>query len=225
MKRRWYERQISLLGVAAVIVMALVVASCYPGDVTSAQQLDTVVTQYDTEYNFSKNGTYAMPDVVIHVCEIDELDPPSDCIDLGHDHDQLMLNLVVSNMNDLGYTRIPFDQITEANKPDVAVVIWAIGTNNWQAWVNYWPGWGWCCGPGWGWYYPPTVSVTNYQTGTIHVEMADTNLVPPDGSEALVIEWTGTLNGLLSSSSNTSQRVTDGINQMFTQSQYLNSGN
>ena len=45
MKKRWYERQSSLLGVLAVMLVALAVASCYPGDVTSVQQLDTVVTQ------------------------------------------------------------------------------------------------------------------------------------------------------------------------------------
>lgn len=224
MKKRWYERQSSLFGVLAVMLVALAVASCYPGDVTSVQQLDTVVTQYNTEYDFSKNMTWAMPDEVIHPCEIPELEPPSGCIDLSHDYDDLMLSLVANNMNSLGYTRIPWDQVTSENRPDVALVLWAIGTNNWQAWVGWWPGWGWGA-PGWGWWYPPTISVTNYQTGSVHVEMVDGNLEPPDGSEGLVIEWVGTLNGLLSSSSNTSQRLTDGINQMFTQSQYLRIGN
>ena len=54
-----------------------------------------------------------------------------------------MLSLVANNMNSLGYTRIPWDQVTSENRPDVALVLWAIGTNNWQAWVGWWPGWGW----------------------------------------------------------------------------------
>ena len=88
-----------------------------------------------------------------------------------------------------------------------------------------WPGWG-CCGPGWGWWYPPTVSVTNFQTGSVFVEMIDPDEQPPDTDlDALVIEWSAVLNGVLSSSSNTSKRLEDGVNQMFKQSQYLKVGN
>lgn len=230
-KRRGHPNPVPL---AAGSVLLL--ASCYPGDVANIQDLDTVVTVYNVDYDFAKNTTYAMPDFVVHVCEIEELDPPEDCVELSHDFDDLMLSLVADNMAAMGYTRIPVDQISDSNRPDVVALVTAVGSVTWFYYQSYpwwpawggWPGWG-CCGPGYGWWYPGYISVGSYRSGTISVKLVDPDEpLPPEaeGEDLIPVQWDGALNGLLGSSAgSTATRLTDGIDQMFEQSAYLSAGN
>ena len=60
MKKRW-----SVLPALAGALLLL--ASCYPGEVTSVQQLDVVVTTHDDTVTFTNFATYALLDSVVHI--------------------------------------------------------------------------------------------------------------------------------------------------------------
>ena len=60
MKKRW-----SVLPALAGALLLL--ASCYPGEVTSLAQLDVVVTAHDDTVTFTRFTTYALLDSVAHI--------------------------------------------------------------------------------------------------------------------------------------------------------------
>lgn len=220
---RLKRREAGLLAALSAVFLV----GCYPDQITSVQDLDVVATQYDTEYAFSANGTWAMPDSIAHVCDFVDVDG---CIELRRDLDDEILAKVAAEMAALGYTRIPTDQINPGNVPDVVLLTSALGTRttviySWYPGWGWWGGWGWCpgCwGPGWGWGYPP-VGVTSYESGSLIVSMVDPDLEPEE-EEMIPTPWLGVLNGLLQSGTPAS-RIDDGLTQMFAQSPYLRAGN
>ncbi len=60
MKKKWYA-------FPALAGALLAVSSCYPGEVTSVQQLDIVVTVHDETVDFTSYTTYALLDSVVHI--------------------------------------------------------------------------------------------------------------------------------------------------------------
>jgi hypothetical protein len=198
---------------AAVAAVALS-AGCYPDrSVSSAAQLDLVLTQVNPNSVFRGVATYSLADSIVHLI------PEGSEDTLSRAYDQLILNTVKSNLDGLGWTEVAN---TQDNPPDVAVEVSAIATENY-AWISYpwFPYWGWY----WPWYpgyapiYPPTTIVYNYKTGTLIMDMIDAKN-PDTPGQKLKIMWTGALNGVLETG-NASARLTSGINQAFTQSPYL----
>lgn len=144
-----------------------------------------------------------------------------------------------------GYTRV-FYSDTVTHNPDIMIAVSAIKTTNVTVgwWYPYYPGWGW--GWGWGWYksapadrganyyyggypgyYPPgwgwggVPYYSSYTTGTLLMEMTNPNdyrIV--DNDTVVPMYWAAGANGVLSNGSNTS-RITNDIDQAFTQSPYL----
>ena len=93
----------------------------------------------------------------------------------------------------LGYTRLP--TYDPDNPPDVVVTISGIAIQNTDVYVSYpwWDYWGWygwpCCyGPGWGVGYP-VVTATQYDVGTIVIDMWDVRRADPGGSGSLPSGW------------------------------------
>lgn len=200
-----------------LVVLALGIASCYPGQPEDIQQLDTALTLYDDTVDFTSFSTYAMPDSVNHFCPDTT---GASCVDVTRDYDQLMLSTVAQNMQALGYTRDM--NPSETNPPDVLVTVAVTATDNWAVYGWPWyPWWGWypCCwGPGWNPWYPSWGAV-NYQTGTVLITMFNVDTADNDQIPAV---WEGTLNGLLGTTASVTQtRLVNGINQVFDQSPYL----
>jgi len=207
---------------AAMAVLAA--PGCYPGDGPSnVQDLDVVVTIHDEDVDFGSFATYAMPDTVLHVSG----EQGDDIIDLSRDHDELILDLVADNMEAAGYVR---EMDPQTNGADLILLVGAIGTERtdywygggWWGYWDYYPGWGYPgypgYGPGWGWGYPPYIGSTTFEKGTIVLTLLD-----PDGAieeEELPIVWGAAGRGLLSESGS-GGRITNAINQMFSQSPYL----
>jgi Domain of unknown function (DUF4136) len=215
------QRPGRLLGavLAGWAIMAL--AACWPGDVSSVQDLDVVLTVHDSTADFSK-PTYAMPDTVM---EIDL--GIGDKIEISHQYDSLILAEVARQMNALGYQRQTPAQVQQ-NGADYILVVQVSarevtsyyasypGCGYWDYW--YWGYWGGC----WGWYYPPVVGEVTYQVGTVFMDMLE-GTVDPD-QEAFPRIWIGALNGLLQGSA-TQQRIISGIEQAYAQSPYLGTTN
>lgn len=205
----------------ALFAGLVMLAGCYPSTSKRTEDLDVVATRYDEENDFAAYQTYYIVDTVIQIGDPDG----SGYIDLMLTREEMdaIVGRVVSNMAELNYTRV----MDPTENPDVGIFIEAIAQ---QVTViyTYPPGWGWGWWPGWGpgwgpgWWYPPSVGGYSYPVGTLIVNYADTERrINDDGVEYIYVPWLGVLNGLLSSSSGSDQRVLNGIDQMFDQSQYL----
>ena len=134
--------------------------SCYPGDVTTFEELDLVVTFHDDTVTFTNFQTYFVPDSVVH---LDLSDPTNDDL-LDRANDALILTSVRSNLEALGYVQAADENTT----PDVVVLVAATAQQNIDVYVSYpwYDYWGWyggwgCCGTGWGYYYPWAPVITD----------------------------------------------------------------
>ncbi len=211
-------RKKKLVGLFSLLILSsFVLYSCYPDYGLTTSDYDTVITLFDKDANF-KQPTYAMPDSIVHFVEEGT---PEDEIDRSKD--ALILSTIVSNMTKLGYQRVAVDTTMDA--PGFALLVGVTTADNYvTAWYpgwGYWGGWGWWGGgyPGWG--YPGGSTTYSYTTGTIFMTMLDPgkdNIIDDNKFGAV---WLARINGILSSSINTSARITQRINDAFNQSPYL----
>lgn len=200
-----------LLMLYAAVGAALLFSSCYPDYNLSATDYDLVMTRYAPGTNFGAYDTYMMPDTVIHI-DGDTLTGTNKL--LSRKYDQAILSTVAAHMQALGYQRVAVDT---TNPADVALIVAASGSTTiyYNYWYPYYPGYG-----GWGgWYYPPTVSVGSYSTGTLYVNMLDP--AQRDSQRRFPVVWFAAANGLLNATSSPATRITEAIDQAFAQSPYL----
>jgi len=199
----------------AFLALPLVLMSCYPGEITNIEELDTVGTLYNPNVQYSRFYNYFMPDSVSVTDE--RSNPGESTLPPGLADD--MLNTVASRLASLGY--MPVGTVAEA---DVGVAVGVILSDEyflsvgypwWGYWGGYYPGW-----PGWG-YYPPVTTAYRYETGTVLIDMLD---FTSTNTDTVNVVWQAGLNGLASSKSTVnSNRILSGINQAFDQSSYLKS--
>jgi hypothetical protein len=195
--------------------LILMIPGCYPSEDFFVEELDLVVTNYDVDEDYSRFRTFAVPDSVVRIGGDGDDDGPGP-------FDQLMLDLVRSNMQDLGYIE---ESDPENNPPDLVVLVELLVVNNvvvapcypgwgwWGGWPPYW-GPGWCGGVPW-------VPVGSYTTGTIILDMIDLDQAD-DVEEEVPIVWAAYLNGLVTGSdASMADRIEKNIDQAFVQSSYL----
>lgn len=208
-----------LYGVLVLTAAGIVIlGGCYPGEITSVQEADLVATLFDKEANFAALKTYAMPDSIIHVCDVpeEEQDCPSE---LTRRYDAQILSLIQQNLEREGFTRVANPQ-----QADVFVGV-AANARDFTGYYSYGWWWGWYYPgyPGWGWYYPGYAVPYEYTIGTVYIAMFD-----PDKADApnkrLGAVWLAAINGLLGEGGNPQTRINTTINQAFTQSPYLGEG-
>ena len=207
-----------VLGAMAALAITAIVA-CYPGEPTNVGELDMVATIYDTAFNYQTNRTFFQFDTVFHLRDTAN---PADSVFISRQFDQQMINLVKTNMRNLGY----IDSTPSLNfQPDVYTSISITASRNYQAY-SFYPWWGYpgypfwpCClgGPGWGY---PTTQVTSYRVGTIFVDMIDVDQTV--ATDTIQIIWNAAINGPFEGSELvTVERIDRTFNQSFVQSQYL----
>ncbi|UCD23780.1 MAG: DUF4136 domain-containing protein [Gemmatimonadota bacterium] len=217
--------------VGAALSLGIGAAACYPGSIENIQELDVVVTVQDTSVDYSQFLLYAMPDTIVQINDTAE-----GSVELGRDHDALILSTIAQRMAQLGYVRVtipePPQVLPPDSTPDLVVLVTSVGVeNSYYAWYpgwgywGWWPGWGYWpgYGPGYGWGYPGYWVQGSYQAGTLFMDMLDPNApAQPVEPPEIPVVWTGALNGVLGgSSAGTATRLTDGINRAFDQSPYL----
>ncbi len=213
-KNKIWQRYLPIL---FLFILTISLTSCYTDYGLTSADYDIVLTKYDKTTDFSAFKTFSLVDSVFHITG-DEDEPDSDL--LSREYDNLVISTIRTNMLNLGYTEIT--EPTDQNKPDVVVVIQALGTQVDQYYTGgYYPGWGY---PGWGgwWggYYPPYVGKTTYYVGTLYIDYFDVAASEADPNDYLVAPWYATLNGLLNSGG-TEARLASSIDQAFEQSPYL----
>ncbi len=195
------------------LVVAIVgLLGCYPGNVTVAE-LDTALTIYDHEEDFSRFKTYHLPDTIVPIGDGDE--------NYEDKYDRQMLDQIRQNLDAIGYVSI--DSINEA---DIVILVEKQNSELLVGWIpcaTCWCGY-WCWYPGWGWggynpYYPGGGVVYSYPIGTLYISMFD------PGTEMemnLVAPWVASINGLVSGTdSDILGRLDRLIDQVFKQSPYL----
>jgi hypothetical protein len=221
-------RLIALEPTVVLLGLALALAACYPGEVTSVSELDTVSTLFDANADWGSFQTYALPDTIVHIIGEDQ-----DSLPISRMFDQDILDLVRSRIEEYGYELEP-DPVS--NPPDVVFLVSVTASENWVGWVSppwwdywgWWPGWGYyppAWGPGWGWGYPccGSIGVARFTTGTLFVDLLDPKS-PFEEDLLIPIYWTAAVNGLLTGTGPSPvmlDRITRGVNQAFDQSPYL----
>ena len=211
------EKKWSVLPVLAGALLLFV--SCYPGEVTSVQQLDVVITAHDDTVTFTSFATYGLLDSVVHI-DGDTLGLIPDTL-LSRANDALILATIRAGIEAKGYVEEPNPA---TNTPDVLFLVGATSATT-TAYFSYgwWPYYGWypyysCCyGPGYGWGYPSGgVGSVTYDAGTLVITMLDPSR-PGTGMEAPVL-WAAGMNGLLTGSdASQAARITNLIDQAFDQ--------
>lgn len=195
---------------------------CYPDKIDYLDEYDLAATRYDENADFSSYGTFTVVDTIMHLTEDGEDDP-----NFSRDNDAYILGLIRDNMSANGYTEIA--NADSLNPADLVLFVEALSSDYYQYWGYYYDYWGWY--GGWGGYYPgypwyPSYPwypgyVTSYSTGTLMIEMFDSKSYDPE-EHTINGVWMGVVDGMLSGNSVSSkQRLDKQINQLFTQSEYL----
>jgi hypothetical protein len=200
-----------ILQILSFTALAFLLTQCYPAGPEYVDEMDLVYSNYDPACNFTAKHTFAIPNKIMKID--DDLvngGGPNFVKDI---YAKQMLDLIRLNMTNNGWSEVDVDSNP---KPDVvlAPVAYELTTTYYYGYGGYWDWW-----YGYGWYYPYPVT-TSYSTGSLIVTMADPNDLSPDDKMHAV--WGFVVNGVLEgSTASFTQRITKGINQAFTQSQYL----
>jgi len=206
------NRRSVLMGAGVLVVLgALVLAACYPGEITSIQQLDVAITQWDTTYTWSK------PDTVVGIYDSIVIVGDTTGDTLADVMDSTINARVKAGFEGYGYTTriVPTSaDSTWIDSVDYLVTTSVLRTTNvsvtsypYNPWYPCWSCW------------PPT-RVDTWESGTLFLDMF--NDVPPTDSTAPPIVWEGVINGPLSTNTAANvQRLNDLITQVFAQSPYL----
>ncbi len=217
-------KQRRLHGIILLIPLIGLLSGCYPDKLDYVDEYDLAGTLYDEGADFQSYATFHVVDTVIHLTEDGKDDP-----NLNREHDEFILETIRQNMLDYGYTQVASPD--SLNRPDVELLVQVTSQDfytYYSYWYNYWgwyPGWGWWYPPGWGGWYPgyPWYPgyISSYSTGTLIVEMLDTE-IQPEPLDRPGMVWAGVINGLLSGNvQNTRARLDKQLNQLFVQSPYL----
>lgn len=214
-----------------LLLVVLLVPSCYPDYSLTTEDYRTVVTlydqeMYDTPENKAQLTSFYLIDSVFHVLNEGEEDT------ITRKYDRQLLDYVASNFRSLNW-----QQVTDTAGgviPSTAVRVSVSSSTTIGYYFNYWGGWypwyggGWWGYPGWGWggYYPPywgSGGTYSYTTGSVFVQQ-DLITLPANPADSVDLKpiWVGSSNGLLSSSTKSNLDILAyEIRQMFTQSPYL----
>lgn len=196
--------KIKFLAAALLICTAGVISSCYYDYGIDPDSSNVVVTLYDNQYDFSTVHRYILDTAVNQIGGT-----------VTTAYNNLINTTMITNLNSLGWTRIPNPTAADSTAADVVIVGSGITSSTYV--VDY--GDYWWYGGGYYWYYPPYYSYSySYTTGTLIMAIADKKLKTAD---QLPIIWSGMLNGATGQTSSPSSIITSGINQAFSQSGYL----
>lgn len=210
--------------IAVLLVLVLALAGCYPEGYETYGETDIVVTDYNTNYNFSGISTYFIPDTIRYIGEDDP----------DRSWDDFIIGELEQGFESMGYTRLA--AYSHNNPPDVVITVSVLLNENTIIYSDPWyPGWGYggwgYPGYGWGyWGYPgygygyPWSGynyISSYSIGTLMWNLWDPDNVI-DETTTIPIEYTALINGLMGSSTSTTQiRLAEGIDKAFKQSAYL----
>jgi hypothetical protein len=198
-----------LLKILSLTAIVFLLTQCYPAGPEYVDELDLVYSNYDPEFDFTAKRTYYIPDKIMKIDE--DLVAGEDPNFVKEPEATQLLTQIKNNMTANGWALVNKD-----SNPDVVLAPVAYLLTTTYYYGGWWGGWygGW-----YGWYYPYPVT-TSYTTGSLIVTMLDPNDRGADDKARAV--WNFIISGLLEgSSASFVARYTKGIDQAFTQSEYL----
>ncbi len=207
------NRRPAWTGVGVLVVLgALVLAACYPGEITSIQQLDVAVTHWDTTY------TWAKPDTTVGLYDSIVIVGDTTGDTLATVLDSTIRARVKAGFEGYGYTTrlVPTSaDSTWVDSADYLVTLSVLRTTNVSVSYNPWNPWYPC------YYCWPPPRVDTWESGTLFIDMW--NDIPDTANNASPpVVWEGIVNGPLSSNVAVNVERLDGlIRQVFDQSPYL----
>ena len=203
-----------------LIGIVFLVIGCYPDSGTnSLDELDSVVTLYDSTVKFNSMKTFFLADSVLHFT--------SDGADsISRDYDELILSSLNENLLKRGFSR---KNKPLSSPPDLVVFVTVLAAKHsgsiWKP--GWWYDWAWNEWLHFPWDEDSVPSMSGYEvpysysTGTIIVYMIDTSQSSID-FERLQVVWNASINGVLAQKeTNTAQRIQSLVDQAFDQSPYL----
>ena len=205
--------KITLSVITGFLLLAVIGCTKYPDLYDDERTKDLSLTLYDNTNDFSPYLTYSIVDTVGNV--ITEDDTLALEVSMFSD---LIISQINTNMTSLGYTKVD----TSAN-PDLLINAHTLSVDiNYIG--SYYPYYGWGGGgywgyPGYGYYYPYYYSYTK-SFGTVVMDIVDAKN-RNDQTQQLKVVWTGLVLGATNSTGSASSRITNGIDECFTQSSYL----
>lgn len=191
-----------------VLLIALF-AGCYPQGPDFIEDMDIVVTRFESGYDFNSKQTYARPDRIVKITGDKQ----------GNDDPEYIPDIIATsilatidkNMTAMGYQKVDID-----DNPDLLLTPASWETTNIIYYYDYWYWWYGGYYPYWGWGYPGYVS--SYSTGTLFFGLVDPDVTSANGNP--IFQWIGAANGILTYSYNAT-RVNNVIDKAFAQSPYL----
>jgi hypothetical protein len=197
--------------VYAVILLAF--ASCEtPIDSRKLVDEFVVVTNFDTEADFSEYTTYAIPTDTIGFITNTNL---NDTLLLQSEADfpRPVIDRIRANLNTRGYTRVGRNE-----NPDIGVTVTLVNDFNIFQQVVYPSGY-YSGYYGYGsWYYYPYVNTYAYNSGVLIIELVD--LKNRNAQNEVKVIWNSYM-GDVYASSNAKEDAVEAIDQAFTQSDYI----
>ena len=204
---------------------SFIICSCAPdAGLNDVSDYDVVVTLFDRNIDFSTFETFGVLDSVVHFQDPDNPDYGN----VNREYDDLILSETVEHLKALGYV---VELGPQLHTPDVFVTI-TVASVDWISSINdpydFDDLWGWYpdwpdYDPEWEVQYPyySSVSYQSYSTGTILIQMLDMKNRDYN-SNTIPVVWVGAINGILEdSAASLEERITQKIEQCFTQSPYL----
>jgi len=190
---------------------------CYPDGPDYVEDLDLVVTQHDTSFDFQTLSTFAIPDTVVKITGNLASGEPIEFVNQAYA--TIVVNSIRENLTNDGWT-----EVAKNANPDVIILPSTIQSTTTVYYYDY-GYWGWYYPYSyWGWYYPYPIYGGSYTSGSVFIQM--TYPAGQTASDNIPVIWTAILNGLLEGSTSSIQsRVVSGINTSFQASPYLNLNN
>lgn len=220
------------------IFMAIGFTACLDDDTDSIEDYDTVVVEYDSDFNFGTKQYFLLPDTVTMITDVEDYEKSPEELAL----DSAILAEIEIQMEQAGYTKLSLTDTADSEKMDQAVIMLASRAT--VTYVNYYTDyynygrryWSWYYGFNyyypdyyWDYYYPwgyPINYAYSYAVGTVVIEMVDPanpySVDDDNGEVVYPVRWLAVLNGLAELSyENTEERITNGIEEAYAISPYL----
>ncbi|HMC57513.1 MAG TPA: DUF4136 domain-containing protein [Gemmatimonadaceae bacterium] len=204
-------------GVAAAIVAttACTLTACRSYDSLTPGLTGAVVTVVDSGPALAQARSFLIPDTVVDLARTTR--------EISHESDQAITETVRMHLIDLGW----HDAATDASPdPDVIVLVGAstrIQTGwyytDWYSSWGYLPYWG-SASASWGWGVPTTAVPYAFPAGTLLLTMLDRRAMNQQ-TQTITVLWAAALDGVVGTAEGTLERAIVGIDQAFSQSDYL----
>jgi hypothetical protein len=174
------------------------------------------VTLVDSGPALRAARTFALPDTIVEV--------PLGSTELNHASDHEIVSSIRRHFLALGWIDVTRVQ---GAQPDVVILTAAnervetgVAYGDWFGGWGSLPYWGAGVGPSWGWGVPAGAIPYAYQAGTLLITMLDPRDKDPSIRQIPLL-WAAALDGIVTTTSNTVDRILIGIDQAFAQSPYL----